>query len=90
MTVSLVPYTFHAGIIKVAIKNKKNVVTTSYVSDAIRELDEPAKAAGITVLNEVGLDPGIELLGAIKIIDEVHSKGGKVKAIPHLTFQTVL
>ena len=78
LTISLVPYTFHAAIIKIAIEHKKPVVTTSYVSDAIRALDEPAKTAGITVLNEVGVDPGVDHFNAIKIIDEVHSKGGKV------------
>lgn len=55
-------------------------MTTSYVSDAIRELDGPAKEAGIVVLNEVGADPGIDHLYAIKKIGEVHSKGGKVSS----------
>src|SRR3954447_2489660 len=46
LVISLIPYTFHATIIKSAIRNKKNVVTTSYVSPAMLELDEEAKAAG--------------------------------------------
>ena len=79
IVISLVPYMYHALIIKVAIKNKVNVVTTSYVSDAVRELDAPAKEAGITVLNEVGVDPGVDHLYAIKKIEEVHSRGGKVR-----------
>ena len=54
------------------------MVTTSYVSDAIRELEVLAKEAGIVVLNEVGVDPGVDHLYAIKKINEVHSKGGKV------------
>lgn len=45
----------------------------------MRELDEEAKNAGIVVLNEIGLDPGIDHLYAIKTIDEVHEKGGKIK-----------
>ncbi|KAF5342734.1 hypothetical protein D9758_015913 [Tetrapyrgos nigripes] len=49
------------------------------VSSAMRELDEEAKAAGIIVLNEIGLDPDIDHLYAIKTIDEVHAKGGKVE-----------
>ena len=80
LTISLVPYTFHAAIIKVAIAHKKPVVTTSYVSDAIRALDAPARAAGVPVLNEIGLDPGIDHLYAVKTIDEVHAQGGKVTA----------
>lgn len=50
---------YHASIIKAAIKHKVNVVTTSYVSDAMRELDASAREAGIVVLNEVGVDPGV-------------------------------
>jgi hypothetical protein len=65
-------------VIEAAIKGKTHVVTTSYVSPAMRELDAAAREAGIVVLNEVGLDPGIDHLYAIKTIDEVHSKGGKV------------
>ncbi|KAK3686025.1 Saccharopine dehydrogenase [Podospora appendiculata] len=78
LVISLIPYTFHATVIKSAIRNKKNVVTTSYVSPAMLELDAECKAAGITVMNEIGLDPGIDHLYAIKTIDEVHSAGGKI------------
>ncbi|KXX78096.1 Saccharopine dehydrogenase [NADP(+), L-glutamate-forming] [Madurella mycetomatis] len=78
LIISLIPYTFHAAVIKSAIRNKKNVVTTSYVSPAMLELDAEAKAAGITVMNEIGLDPGIDHLYAIKTIEEVHQAGGKI------------
>ncbi|KAH0559726.1 hypothetical protein GP486_003762 [Trichoglossum hirsutum] len=79
IVVSLVPYIHHAAVIKAAIEGKTHVVTTSYISPAMRELEAAVKEAGIVVLNEVGLDPGIDHLYAIKTIDEVHSKGGKVK-----------
>jgi saccharopine dehydrogenase (NADP+, L-glutamate forming) len=78
VVISLIPYTFHATVIKSAIRNKKNVVTTSYVSPAMMELDKEAKEAGITVMNEIGLDPGIDHLSAVLTIDEVHKAGGKV------------
>ncbi|KAI0439817.1 Saccharopine dehydrogenase [Xylaria telfairii] len=78
LVISLIPYTFHAVVIKSAIRNKKHVVTTSYVSPAMTELDAEAKAAGITVMNEIGLDPGIDHLYAIKTINEVHRAGGKI------------
>ena len=78
MVISLIPYTYHATVIKAAIKGKTHVVTTSYVSPAMRELDEEAKNAGIIVMNEIGLDPGIDHLYAVKTISEVHEKGGKV------------
>ncbi|KIJ97596.1 hypothetical protein K443DRAFT_681415 [Laccaria amethystina LaAM-08-1] len=79
LVISLIPYTYHATVIKAAIKGKTNVVTTSYISPAMRELDAEVKAAGIVVLNEIGLDPGIDHLYAVKTIDEVHEKGGKIK-----------
>jgi len=78
IVVSLIPYTFHATVIKSAIKNKVNVVTTSYVSPAMKELEAQAQEAGITVMNEIGLDPGIDHLYAVKTIDEVHNAGGRI------------
>ncbi|TFY61395.1 hypothetical protein EVJ58_g4530, partial [Rhodofomes roseus] len=79
LVISLIPYTYHATVIKAAIKGKTHVVTTSYVSPAMHELDAAAKEAGIVVFNEIGLDPGVDHLYAVKVIDEVHAKGGKVK-----------
>ncbi|KAK3717257.1 saccharopine dehydrogenase (NADP+, L-glutamate-forming) [Vermiconidia calcicola] len=78
LVISLIPYTFHVMVIKAAIKKKVNVVTTSYVSEAMMELDKDAKEAGITVMNEIGLDPGIDHLYAVKTISEVHKEGGKI------------
>lgn len=78
VVISLVPFIYHPAVIKSAIKSKTHVVTTSYVSPAVRELDTDAKAAGVVVLNEVGVDPGVDHLYAVKKIDEVHAKGGKV------------
>ncbi|PPQ71309.1 hypothetical protein CVT24_012035 [Panaeolus cyanescens] len=71
LVISLIPYTYHAAVIKAAIKGKTDVVTTSYVSPAMRELDAAAKEAGIVVMNEIGLDPGIDHLYAVKTIDEI-------------------
>ncbi|RYP14432.1 hypothetical protein DL765_006375 [Monosporascus sp. GIB2] len=79
LVISLVPFIYHADVIRSAIKGKTQVVTTSYVSPPIKELDCAAKEAGITVLNEVGVDPGVDHLYAIKVIGEVHEKGGKVQ-----------
>lgn len=80
LVISLIPYTFHAKVIQSAIRTKKHVVTTSYVSPAMEELAAEAKAAGITVMNEIGLDPGIDHLYAVKTIEEVHQAGGKIKS----------
>jgi len=85
LVISLVPYAHHADVIKAAIKSKTNVVTTSYVSPAMRALEDEVKKAGIVVLNEVGVDPGVDHLYAIKTIDEVHAKGGKVGLLLHMS-----
>ncbi|KAH6663182.1 saccharopine dehydrogenase [Halenospora varia] len=78
LVISLIPYTYHPAVIRSAIRQSKHVVTTSYVSPAMLELDQQCKDAGITVLNEIGLDPGIDHLYAIKTIEEVHKAGGKI------------
>ncbi|KAF6836297.1 saccharopine dehydrogenase [Colletotrichum plurivorum] len=78
LVISLIPYTFHATVIKSAIRQKKHVVTTSYVSPAMMELDQQAKEAGITVMNEIGLDPGLDHLYAVDVIEKVHAAGGKI------------
>ena len=78
IVISLIPYTLHAAVVKVAIAHRKPVVTTSYISPALWELDAEAKAANVTVLNEIGLDPGIDHLYAVKTIDEVHRAGGRI------------
>ncbi|KAL2710024.1 NADP-dependent saccharopine dehydrogenase [Kluyveromyces marxianus] len=80
VVISLIPYTYHPDVVKSAIRLKKDVVTSSYISDALRELEPEIKAAGITVMNEIGLDPGIDHLYAVKTIDEVHKAGGKIKS----------
>ena len=78
LVVSLLPYTYHVKVARCAIKYKKNMLTASYVSPEMKLLDEEAKNAGIIILNELGLDPGIDHMSAMKIIDYVHGKGGKV------------
>ncbi|KAJ3188473.1 hypothetical protein HK101_009159 [Irineochytrium annulatum] len=80
IVISLIPYTFHAKVIKAAVKRSKHVVTTSYVSPAMMEFDAAAKQAGITVMNEIGVDPGIDHLYAVRTINEVHREGGKITA----------
>lgn len=78
VVVSLIPYTYHADVIKAACKGKTDVVTTSYVSDAIRALESEIKQAGITIVNEIGLDPGLDHLYAVKAINDIHQQGGKI------------
>jgi len=79
LSVSLLPYAYHVMVAKLCIKHKKNMVTTSYVQPAMKELDQAAKDAGILILNEIGLDPGIDHMSAMRIIDNVHEKNGEIE-----------
>lgn len=78
IAVSLLPYTYHVKVAKLCIEYKKHLVTTSYVSDEMKSLDEQAKNAGVLLLNECGLDPGIDHMSAMRIIHDVEEKGGKI------------
>ena len=78
LVVSLLPATLHVEVAKKCIEYKKNMVTTSYISPAMRELDQQAKDAGIIILNEIGVDPGIDHMSAMKIFHKVEKEGGKI------------
>lgn len=78
LAVSMLPYLHHPAVAKACITNRKHIVTTSYVSPAMRELDGAAKEAGIVILNEVGVDPGIDHMSAMEIIHQVQNAGGHV------------
>ncbi|MEI6173690.1 MAG: saccharopine dehydrogenase C-terminal domain-containing protein [Bacteroidota bacterium] len=78
ITVSLLPYIFHVMVAKHCVANAKNMVTTSYVKPEMFELDAAAKEAGVILLNEMGLDPGIDHMSAMRIIDQVHNREGAI------------
>jgi saccharopine dehydrogenase-like NADP-dependent oxidoreductase len=78
ITVSLLPYTFHVMVARHCIAHRKNMVTTSYVKPEMRELDRQAREAGVIILNEIGLDPGIDHMSAMRIIDKIHEREGAV------------
>ncbi|CAL4967339.1 unnamed protein product [Urochloa decumbens] len=80
VVVSLLPASFHAAIASVCIELKKHMVTASYVDESMSNLCQAAQGAGVTLLCEMGLDPGIDHLMSMKIIDEAHARKGKVKA----------
>jgi saccharopine dehydrogenase-like NADP-dependent oxidoreductase len=78
LIVSLLPYTFHVKVANLCIKYSKSLVTTSYVSKEMKELDKKAKDAGIILLNECGLDPGIDHMSAMRVIHSINERGGKI------------
>lgn len=79
LVMSMVPAFLHASVAKVAISAGVPVVTPSYLNEEMMELDEAAKEAGVLVLNEIGLDPGIDHMSAMKVIDEIKADGGVMK-----------
>jgi len=79
VVVSLVPAPMHPKVAELCIKHRKDMVTASYISPAMSALHKAAADAGVTILNEIGLDPGIDHLSAVKTINEVHQHGGKIR-----------
>jgi saccharopine dehydrogenase (NADP+, L-glutamate forming) len=78
LTVSLLPYVYHPSIARLCIKHGKNMVTTSYVKPEMAALDESAKKAGVIILNEIGVDPGIDHMSAMRVIHKVQREGGEI------------
>jgi saccharopine dehydrogenase-like NADP-dependent oxidoreductase len=78
IAVSFLPYRYHAMVAKACIRCRRPLVTTSYVQPEMLALDEDARKAGVILLNETGLDPGIDHMTAMKVIDHIHEQGGRV------------
>ena len=78
IVISMLPASLHITVAKDCVRLGKNLVTASYVSPEIAELDEAAKQAGILLLNEIGLDPGIDHMSAMQVIDEIKENGGEL------------
>lgn len=78
IAISLLPWTHHLIVAELCIDHGKHMVTTSYVSPAMKALDEKVRAKKLLFLNEIGVDPGIDHMSAMKIIHEVEAEGGKV------------
>ena len=78
IVVSMLPARFHIEVAKDCITHKKHMVTASYVSQEMQELDEAAKSNGLVFMNEIGVDPGIDHMSAMHVIDRIRDKGGKM------------
>ncbi|MDO8056964.1 MAG: saccharopine dehydrogenase C-terminal domain-containing protein [Candidatus Hermodarchaeota archaeon] len=85
LVISLLPFTFHVQVARECVRQKVNMVTTSYVSDEMRTLNEQAKRSDIILLNECGVDPGQDHMSAMKIIHQAHADGGKVTSFTSFT-----
>ena len=78
IVISMLPAHLHIEVAKDCITYKKHMVTASYISDAMQSLDATAKENNLIFMNEIGLDPGIDHMSAMKVIDEIRDKGGKM------------
>ncbi|PZC85138.1 hypothetical protein B5X24_HaOG202902 [Helicoverpa armigera] len=78
VVVSLLPYDLHGDVAKACLSAGAHMVTASYVRPEVQELHQAAKDAGITFLNEVGLDPGIDHLLALECIHDIQNHGGRI------------
>ena len=78
LVVSMLPAFMHVEVARVAIAAGVHVLTPSYVSPEMKALDAEARAAGVLVLNEMGLDPGLDHMSAMQIIDDIRAEGGRM------------
>ncbi len=78
LTISLLPATMHVMVAEICLDKNKHLVTSSYVKPEMRALDQRAKEAGLLFLNELGLDPGIDHMSAMEVIDRVKKDGGTI------------
>ncbi len=78
IVVSMLPARFHILVAEECIALGKHLVTASYVSEEIKALHPKAKEKGLVLMNEVGLDPGIDHMSAMQVIDRIRDEGGKM------------
>lgn len=78
VVISLLPYAYHARVARLCLAYGKHLITTSYVSPEMQALDAQARDAGRILLNEIGADPGIDHMSAVRVIHRVQADGGEV------------
>jgi len=78
IVISMLPARFHLEAAKDCVKFKKSLVTASYVSKEMKALDKEVKENGLVFMNEIGVDPGIDHMSAMRVIDSIRDKGGKM------------
>lgn len=78
LVISLLPASLHPQVARACLRNHKHLVTASYVSPEMQALHDEAALAGLTFLNEMGLDPGIDHMSAMETLHRIHAEGGKM------------
>jgi len=85
LVISMLPAHMHIAVAQDCVEFKKHMVTASYISPEMEALDQAAKDAGVIMINEIGVDPGIDHLSAMKVLDEIRDEGGKMMAFESFT-----
>ena len=85
LVISMLPARFHTEVAEDCIALKKDLITPSYVSKEMKELDQKAKEAGILIMNEIGVDPGIDHMSAMRVIDQIRDEGGEMHIFESFT-----
>lgn len=78
IVISMLPARYHLEVAKDCLTFGKDLVTASYISDEMQAMDEAVKAKGLVFMNEIGVDPGIDHMSAMKVIDSIRAKGGRM------------
>jgi saccharopine dehydrogenase (NAD+, L-glutamate forming) len=78
LVISMLPARFHVDVAKDCIDLKTNIITPSYVSAEMKSLDQIASEAGVLIMNEIGVDPGIDHMSACRIMDQIREKKGEI------------
>jgi len=78
VVISMLPARFHLDVAKDCVAFGKHLVTASYISEEMEALDVVAKEKGLVLMNEIGLDPGIDHMSAMQVIDKIHESGAKM------------
>ena len=78
IVVSMLPARFHIEAAKDCLKFGKNMITASYVSKEMQKLNKNVEKKGLLFINEIGVDPGIDHMSAMKVIDRIKSNGGEM------------
>jgi saccharopine dehydrogenase-like NADP-dependent oxidoreductase len=85
IVISMLPARFHMLIALDALKYGKHMVTASYINEELKALDDQIKEKGLVFMNEVGLDPGIDHMSAMRVIDQIRETGGKMRLFESFT-----
>jgi len=78
IVISMLPASLHIEIAKDCVRFNKNLVTASYISKEMAALDAEVKEKGLVFMNEIGVDPGIDHMSAMQVIDRIRDNGGKM------------